>query len=84
MIVITCPYCGENIYLSESPQSYEWLDHEAEEEISCPRCRSSVTVALTAAITSWEITESEESLLHRDEAYEAYCESKLDVEREES
>lgn len=79
---IECPYCRDEIELSDHIDDYEWENGYAIEDMTCPECRSELHVEMEAVICNVEVSKVAKSGLIEQAEYEAYCENRLDYERE--
>ncbi len=80
---IKCPYCGEEIEVSEEPDMYEWDGMIGEDCRTCKSCKSLVAIEVEATIEIVNVEPYAESEQFAQEMYEQYCESLGDWKREE-
>lgn len=84
MLTITCPYCGEEIEVSEDLDDYDWnsgvsLDGRA--DINCPECRKELQLEAEGYIDCVTcITENDEPT--EEELYLAHIDDLVDLHRD--
>lgn len=83
MITVKCPYCGEEIKLSEDMAVYDWDETTSEDLCRCQACQSLVRVEVEAKLEVVNIESYAESQSLAQERWEQYQEMKYDAEKEE-
>lgn len=81
-IEVVCPYCGAEIKRQEDMELYDWDCTVGYDEFTCPECLSSISVEVTAKITSFEVKGLAESQKHRDMLYLAHVDDMVDLHLE--
>lgn len=81
-IEVVCPYCGAEIKRQEDMELYDWDCNVGYDELSCPECRSIISVEVTAKITSFEVEGIAESKKHRDMLYMMHVDDMVDLHRD--
>lgn len=78
-----CPYCGEEIELTDDIDGYDWEGTNGFDEFNCPECYSVIGLNVEAKITSVEVERLRESQKFLDDLYSQEQEAKYDMDKEE-
>lgn len=77
-----CPYCGEEIKVSEEPDMYEWDGVIGEDCRTCKSCKSLVTVEVEAKLKIVNVEPCAESEFIAKERYIQHCDDLVDLQRD--
>lgn len=77
-----CPYCGEEIKVSEEPDMYEWDGVIGEDCRTCKSCKSLVTVEVEAKLKIVNVEPYAESEFIAKERYIQHCDELIDLHRD--